>query len=92
MDLKTGWDFSRREDREATRRYRQEAKPTFIIGFLCRMFSQLQNMNSWTQDKIKLHGEDVENLKFMTRIYKTQCHIGVRMMSESVLIRKLCKF
>ena len=46
MDLLTGWDFDRREDRDLAERYIREYKPTFLIGSpMCTMFSRLQALN-----------------------------------------------
>ena len=40
MDLITGWNFDRKEDRELAERYIREYKPTFLIGSpMCTMFS-----------------------------------------------------
>ena len=46
MDLVTGWNFDKAEDKELSERYIQEYRPTFLIGSpMCTMFSQLQAMN-----------------------------------------------
>ena len=46
MDLVTGWNFDRTEDRELAERYIREHKPTFLIGSpMCTMFSRLQALN-----------------------------------------------
>ena len=44
MDLSTGWDFRKQEDRDRAIRYIDNEKPELIIGSpMCTMFSVLQN-------------------------------------------------
>ena len=51
MDLTTGWDFTREEDREEARRYVEEHKPRVLIGSpACTMLSTLQNLSGWDQE------------------------------------------
>ena len=77
MDLKTGWNFNKSEDREAARKYQKEVKPLVIIGSpMCRMFSQLQNMTPWTTERIRMYEEDVEHVKFMIELYTVQVREG----------------
>ena len=77
MDLKTGWNFNKSEDREVARKYQKEAKPLVIIGSpMCRMFSQLQNMTPWTTERIRMYEEDVEHVKFMIELYTVQVREG----------------
>ena len=77
MDLKTGWDFSKEEDKERARKYQEEEKPLFIVGSpMCRMFSPLQNMSPWTARKQKQLEADIEHLKFMVEIYRKQVEEG----------------
>ena len=46
LDLTTGWNFDKKEDRDMAERYIREVKPTFVIGSpMCTMFSQLQALN-----------------------------------------------
>ena len=53
MDLTTGWDFRRQQERDKARKYQQDHKPKLLIGSpMCRMFSSLQSLFPWTQDKV----------------------------------------
>ena len=46
MDLITGWNFDRKEDRELAEKYIREFKPLVVIGSpMCTMFSQVQALN-----------------------------------------------
>ena len=43
MDLRTGWDFRRREDRKKAKQYVREVQPLLLIGSpVCTPFSALQ--------------------------------------------------
>ena len=49
MDLITGWDFSREDDRRRAWRYIKAERPKLIIGSPpCTMFSVLQHMHKKT--------------------------------------------
>ena len=51
MDLSTGWDFDRGEDRRQAVKHIKEEKPMVVIGSPpCTVFSQLQTMNMHTQN------------------------------------------
>ena len=71
MDLITGWNFDRAEDRDMAERYVREYKPTFLIGSpMCTMFSRLQALN-----------KDKDPEGFQQRLEKAERHIefAVRM-------------
>ena len=73
MDLKTGWDFRRKDHREQARRYVEDMKPLLIIGSPeCTMFSSLQNLSRWTEDKSRRWTEAKSHMEFMMEIYKKQ--------------------
>ena len=73
MDLKTGWDFSRKEHRESAREYIENMKPNLIIGSPeCTMFSSLQNLSRWTEDKSRRWTEAKSHMEFMMEIYEKQ--------------------
>ena len=60
MDLRTGWDFTKAEDRERCRQYVRRTRPLVLIGSPpCTMFSRLQNLN-WGKSEerdAKMHEE-----------------------------------
>ena len=54
MDLMTGYDFDKEEDRQRAWKILEKDKPMLLVGSPeCRMFSTLQNMNRWTNKKQK---------------------------------------
>ena len=54
MDLRTGWDFTRSEDRERAKAEVTEGKPAFLVcSSVCSPFSQLQTLNDRTTEKYK---------------------------------------
>ncbi len=51
LDLTTGWDFDREEDRDKTWEYITRIKPLVVIGSpMCTMFSQLQNLRKISEE------------------------------------------
>ena len=65
MDLVTGWNFDKAEDRQLAEKYVREYKPLFLIGSpMCTMFSRLQELNK---------NRDAE--KFEERLRKAEKHI-----------------
>ena len=82
LDLLTGWDFDKEEDRKLAERYVREFKPLFVIGSpMCTMFSQLQALN---RDRKGARSEDYEerlrraekHMNFAARIYRIQLEGG----------------
>ena len=66
-------DFRRKEDRQKVIDYVKEKKPKLVIGSpMCIMFSALQNLSKWTEEKQIKWCEAQEHIKFMTEIYKIQ--------------------
>ena len=54
MDLRTGFDFTRKEDRDEARKKIKEEKPRLLVGSPeCTMFSTLQQLSQWTVEKAK---------------------------------------
>ena len=52
MDLLTGWDFNRTQDRDRAKVHLVECKPKLVIGSpACTMFSALQNLTPWDSRK-----------------------------------------
>ena len=77
MDLTTGWDFSTEADKQRARDNIAKYKPKLIIGSpMCTMFSQLQRLSTWTEEKQRRWREDRRHLKFMAEIYKNQIREG----------------
>ena len=77
MDLTTGWDFSTEEHKRKALRYIEEHKPKLIIGSpMCTMFSPLQRMTRWTEEKQRRWREDRRHLQFMAQVYRIQALQG----------------
>ena len=77
MDLTTGWDFSQDEHKERALKYIDEYKPKLIIGSpMCTMFSQLQRLSGWNDEKQRRWREDTRHLKFMAQVYRIQATQG----------------
>ena len=77
MDLTTGWDFRRSDHRQKAREYQKEYKPKLVIGSpKCVMFSQLQNLSPWSEEKQKMWVEAKDHKEVMCEIYAEQarCH------------------
>ena len=73
MDLTTGWDFTKEENRSRAMKYIEVNKPKLIIGSpMCTMFSQLQRMTGWSAEKQRRWTEDRRHLKFMAQVYRNQ--------------------
>ena len=50
MDITTGWEFRKQEDRERASNYAKEEKPLVLIGSpMCTMFSRLQHLSGWKE-------------------------------------------
>ena len=77
MDLITGWDFSREEDRKRAWRYIKVEKPKLIIGSPpCTMFSALQYMHKETPERVERLAEAKRHMEFMTEVYEHQLARG----------------
>ena len=77
MDLTTGWDFSQEEHKERALKYIRENQPKLIIGSpMCTMFSQLQRLSGWSEEKQRRWREDRRHLKFMAQVYRIQMTQG----------------
>ena len=54
MDLRTGYDFSKKEDQERARQQIRKGKSRLLVGSPeCKMFSTLQRLSPWTVEKAK---------------------------------------
>ena len=77
MDLMTGWDFRRPEDKDRALRYIREEKPKLVIGSpMCKMFSQLQHLSPWNDKKQERWVEDRRHIEFVCQIYRMQMQSG----------------
>ena len=79
MDLLTGWDFDKAEDREMAEWYVRTHKPTFLIGSpMCTMFSQLQNLNKDRDvEKFEERLKNAEkHIQFVVKLYRMQLEGG----------------
>ena len=76
MDLMTGYDFDRPEDRKKAWNHLKTEKPMFLIGSpSCREFSVLQHMNkgnSCEKDKemARSHNKAVRHHEFCMALYR----------------------
>ena len=78
MDLETGYDFSKREDRKRAISSIRREEPWLVIGSLpCAAFSIIQNLNAhvhndgWTVafEKKKKKKQAIEHMEFCVLIY-----------------------
>ena len=77
FDLKTGWDLHRPDHRAAVLEYVRKAKPKVVIGSPpCTMFSRLQNMNGWTEERRQQRRRDLMLLRFAAKVYRVQTEAG----------------
>ena len=77
MDLTTGWNFNKAEDRKKAMDYIDKHKPKLVIGSPeCIMFSLLQSMTPWTKEEEMRYAEAKEHMNFMMQVYKKQDDAG----------------
>ena len=73
MDLTTGWELRKQQDRDRARKYQKEHRPKLLIGSpMCTMFSSLQNLCPWTQDRIGKWEEAKDHIEFVVELYREQ--------------------
>ena len=83
MDLVTGWDFSRKADRDRAVKYVETSRPLLVIGSpISTMFSQLQRLSSWTAQKQRRWEEHKMHMEFVARIYKMRAEAGRLFLHE----------
>ena len=86
MDLTTGWNFNKKEDRDKAWAYVIENEPFLIIGSpCCTMFSQLQNLHQWTADDWTRYREGVKHIEFLVEMYRYQMEKGRIFLHEHPL-------
>ena len=83
MDITTGWDFSKECDRRRARDYLDKEKPRLLIGSpMCTMFSPLQKMTPWSEQKQKIWREHRHHIEFVAELYKVQMSEGRLFLHE----------
>jgi len=83
MDITTGWDFRKADQKTKAWNYVKEKKPKMLIGSpMCRMFSQLQNLSPWDDVKQANWKEAVEHIKFVISLYRLQVREGRLFLHE----------
>ena len=83
MDLRTGYDFSRKEDQERARQQIREEGPMLLVGSPeCKMFSALQQLSPWTIEKAKRLREAKVHMKFVCDLYREQIEAGRWILHE----------
>ena len=77
MDILTWWDFSKDEHKRMAKEYIDKYKPRLIVGSpMCAMFSALQNLTPWSEEKQHRWREDRKHLQFVGELYKQQVKEG----------------
>ena len=77
MDLTTGWDFRLQEHRAQARKYVKENEPKLLIGSpMCTMFSTLQNLSEWSEEKQKKWVEARMHIQFVCEPYEERIKGG----------------
>ena len=83
MDLRTGYDFSKKEDQERARQQIRKEKPKLLVGSPeCKMFSALQRLSAWTVEKAKRLVEAKAHMKFVCELYQEQIQEGRWILHE----------
>ena len=77
MDLTTGWDFTKAEDRQRADEYVDKNEPLVLIGSPpCVAFSQLQSLIPDSDRKRKQLVEGTRHMEFVVKLYKKQIDAG----------------
>ena len=73
MDILTGYDFSKKEARDRAEKHQADDKPVLLVGSpMCTMFSILQHMTPWSEDKQKRILEAEKHVQWACRMYEKQ--------------------
>jgi hypothetical protein len=73
MDLRSGWNFAKQEDRDRAMTYVRTQKPEMVVGSpMCTMFSKLQQLTPWNRRRRLQYQEAVAHMEFVVEIYKEQ--------------------
>ena len=77
MDLLTGWDFDQKEDRARAEEHQVREKPLLIVGSpMCTMFSALQALSRWTEEKEAKYDKSVKHMQWACKLYERQMEEG----------------
>ena len=83
MDLLSGWDFSKSEDRKRAIKYINEKKPFLVVGSPpCTLFSVLQGLNlykngaEWRREFEIKKRKAIQHVELCTAIYRLQSASG----------------
>ena len=83
LDLRTGWDFDRKEHRDAAFELQKRLKPWFVIGSpKCSFASTLQRLNPDSPQWRALLRQGLQHLVFVCEMYKRQHSAGRRFLHE----------
>ena len=83
MDLRTGYDFSKKEDQERARQQIKEERPRLLVGSPeCRMFSTQQQLSPWTIEKARKLLDAKAHMKFVCDLYREQIEEGRWILHE----------
>ena len=73
MDITTGWDFNKEEDRQRAEAYLDKEEPLVLIGSPpCVAFSQLQSLIPDSDRKRKQLAEGIRHREFVVKLYRKQ--------------------
>ena len=79
MDLTTRWDFARLLDRIRASEDAGKYKPRLLVGSpMCTMFSSLQNLSPWTEEKKRRWGEAREHIRCVDRMQLDEGRLFLR--------------
>ena len=83
MDLITGYDFNRLEDREEVWKILDRDQPSLVVGSPeCKMFSGLQHLTRWNENKNRQLENAKKHVKFICEIYRYQMDKGRWLVHE----------
>ena len=84
MDLTTGWDFNKVEDRREAEEYIDREQPLVLIGSPpCVAFSQLQSLIPDSDRKAKQLADGIKHMQFVARLYEKQIQAGRLFIHEN---------
>ena len=71
FDLTNGWDLSKKENQTYVEEYIERVKPLVVIGRpMCTMFSALQTLSKWNQEKDMKIKEAEKHIELCAKIYE----------------------
>ena len=83
LDLITGYDFNKKEDKERAWDIIKRDEPMLVVGSPeCKMFSALQNLTKWNNDKQRKLENARQHLKFICEVYEYQVAKGRLFLHE----------